>query len=119
MIAHVTVRTAKLTETVKFYQWLLGLPVSMSIKTPAGEILFLGENETKFELIEDSCAEKISVKGLTIGFAVDNLDEKMALLDERHIPHSDIISPDPTVQYVFFTDLNGCAIQLIEWSELK
>ena len=119
MIAHITVRTAKLTETVEFYQWLLGLPVFMSINTPAGKILFLGENETKFELMEDKSAEKVSVKGLTIGFAVNNLDEKIALLDNKHVPHSNIISPDPAVRYVFFTDPNGCVIQLIEWKPSK
>ena len=114
MIAHVTVHTAKLKETLEFYQWLLNLPVSMKIKTPGGEIVFLGENETKFELIEDSKAEKINAKCLTIGFAVDNLEEKLALLDERQIQHSDIISPAPNVRFAFFNDLNGCAIQLFE-----
>jgi catechol 2,3-dioxygenase-like lactoylglutathione lyase family enzyme len=50
MIVHVTVRTSKLKETLEFYQWLLGLPISWKLYTPTGEIIFLGENETKFEL---------------------------------------------------------------------
>lgn len=114
MIAHVTVRTAKLKETVNFYQWLLALPISSEINTPAGEIVFLGENETKFELIEDSKAEKINAAGITIGFTVDNLDEKIAMLDGNQIKHSPIISPGPNVRFVFFSDLNGCRIQLFE-----
>ena len=81
MICHVTVRTARLYETVDFYQWLLGLPVSRKLKIPSGEIIFLGKDETKFELIEDNKAEKINAKGLTVGFQVDNLDEKISLLD--------------------------------------
>ena len=114
MICHVTVRTAQLRESVRFYQWLLGLPVSHELKTPAGEIVFLGENETKLELIGDEKAAKINVEGLTIGFVVDDLDEKLAMLDSRQLPHSPVISPAPNVRFAFFNDLNGCGIQLVE-----
>ena len=114
MIAHVTVFTAKLYETVEFYQWLLGLPISRKIKIPTGEIIFLGENETKFELIEDSRAAKINADGIIVGFAVSNLDEKLAMLEGKLIPHSGIVSPSPQVRFAFFNDLNGCKIQLIE-----
>ena len=114
MIAHVTVRTAKINESVDFYQWLLGLPISRKINTPTGEIVFLGENETKFELIEDNDAEKINTTGLTIGFTVDNLDEKIAMLDGKQIKHGPIISPGPNVRFMYFSDLNGCQIQLFE-----
>jgi len=114
MIVHVTVRTAKLKETLDFYQWFLGLPISRKLNTPTGEIIFLGESETKFELIEDTSAEKINAKGLTIGFAVDDLDEKIAMLDGKEIPHSKILSPIPNVRFAFFNDLNGCEIQLYE-----
>jgi len=114
MICHVTVHTAKLNETVDFYQWLLGLPVSRKLKTPTGDIIFLGENETKFELIEDYKADKINAKGLTIGFMTDSLDEKISMLDSRKIPHSEILSPVPTIRFVFFSDLNGFEIQLCE-----
>ena len=114
MIAHVTVRTAKLKETLDFYHWLLGLTVAYKFDIPTGEILFLGENETKFELIEDPQAEKINAKGLTIGFLVDDLDKKIAMLDEKLIGHSPIISPEPNIRFAFFKDLNGCEIQLFE-----
>ena len=114
MICHVTVRTAELNKTVEFYQWLLGLPISRQLKTPAGEIIFLGGNETKFELIEDSKAEKINAKGITVGFVADNLDEKIDMLDSRQIPYSEVLSPSPNIRFVFFNDLNGCEIQLFE-----
>ena len=114
MIAHVTVRTTKLNDTVDFYQWLLGLPISRKISQPTGEIVFLGENETKFELIEDSKAEIINATGFTIGLTVDNLDEKIAMLDGKQTKHSPIISPGPNVRFVYFSDLNGCQIQLFE-----
>jgi len=99
---------------VEFYQWLLGLPVSNKIDLADGTIIFLGEDETKFEIIQDRNAGSVDAKGLTIGFAVDDLEQKLALLDSRQIPHSDIISPVPEVRFAFFTDLNGCSIQLFE-----
>ena len=114
MICHITLRTSKLNETVEFYGWLLGLSVSRELKTPDGVIVFLGENETKLELIEDNKAEKIDAKDLTIGFTVDNLDEKLAMLDDKQIPHTRVISPSPNTRFAFFTDLNGCGIQLLE-----
>ena len=114
MICHITLRTSKLNETVKFYDWLLWLTVSRTLNTPDGIIVFLGENETKFELIEDNKAEKIDAKDLTIGFIVDDLDQKLAMLDSRQISHSQVISPSPNTRFAFFTDLNGCGIQLLE-----
>jgi catechol 2,3-dioxygenase-like lactoylglutathione lyase family enzyme len=114
MISHVTVRTARLRETVEFYQWLLALPIAKELQTPMGEIVFLGTHEAQLELIGDDKAEKISAKGLSFGVVVDNLEEKIALLDSKGITHGPIISPMPQVRFVFFTDLNGCEIQLCE-----
>jgi lactoylglutathione lyase len=114
MICHITARVAHLYETVEFYQWLLGLPISMKLNTPDGEIIFLGDNETKLELIEDKNAETINAKGLTIGFTVDSLDDKIKMLDSKQIPHSTIISPSPNISFIFFNDHNGCEIQLCE-----
>ena len=114
MICHVTVRTPKLAETVEFYQWLLALPVARRLRTPEGEIVFLGENETTFELIEDLKAEPVNARALTVGFAVEDLGEKLALLDGKKIPHSPMLSPSPDARFAFFTDLNGCGIQLFE-----
>jgi len=115
MICHVTVHTARLSESLEFYQWLLGLHVSHKIDRPGGSIVFLGEGETKFELIEDKSAVSVNATGLSIGFTVGNLGEKLRMLDSRQIPHTEVISPSPEVRFAFFTDLNGCAIQLVEW----
>jgi len=114
MICHITVHTAKLYETLEFYQWLLDLPVSHKIDRPDGLIVFMEEGETKFELIEDKSAVSVNASGLSIGFEVGNLGEKLRMLDSRQIMHSEVISPSPGVRFAFFTDLNGCAIQLVE-----
>ncbi|MFT3952340.1 MAG: VOC family protein [Oscillospiraceae bacterium] len=114
MLLHITVRSAKTAETVAFYQWLLGLPVVETVKSPTGEIVFLGGGETKFEIIPDEKAQAVAAENLTIGFAVDSLDEKIALLKSREIPCTPVLSPAPGVKFVVFTDLNGCRIQLCE-----
>ncbi len=114
MISHVTVKTAKLQETVEFYQWLLGLPIAMELQTPMGEIIFLGDNKAPFEIIGDEKAEKINAQGLSLGVPVDDLEEKIAMLESKGIAHSPIMSPVPQTRFAFFTDLNGCEIQLCE-----
>jgi len=114
MICHVTVRTPRLNETVEFYQWLLELPISRKLNTPTGEIVFLGEEETKFEIIQDDRAEKVEAKALTVGFAVKILEDKLAMLDSKNITHSQVLSPQPKTRFAYFTDLNGCVIQLFE-----
>ena len=114
MIPHVTVRTAKQAETVDFYQWLLNLPIARELDSPTGKIVFLGAEQTKLELIADSAAAPVDAKGLTIGFAVADLDAKLAMLDGRQIPHSPVISPSPGTRFAYFTDPNGCGIQLFE-----
>lgn len=115
MIAHITIRTAYQAETVEFYQWLLGLPIARTLETPGAQIVFLGGGETALELIADESAGLVNAQGLSIGFAIDDLDEKLALLDTRNIAHSDIITPGRDgVRFAYFTDLNGCAIQLFQ-----
>ena len=114
MICHITVHTAQLDESVAFYQWLLEMPISRKLDRPGGAIVFLGSGETKLEFIADETAKSVDAKGLTVGFTVDDLDKKLAMLDDRKIPHSDIASPGPGIRFAFFTDLNGCAIQLVQ-----
>ncbi|NLI72725.1 MAG: hypothetical protein GX361_08365 [Bacteroidales bacterium] len=114
MILHITIHTNKAKESVDFYQWLLNLPIAQKLETPNGDIVFLGCNETKLEIISDTNAETIHAPSLSIGFAVDNLEEKIKMLENQNIACSAIISPSPDVKFAFFTDLNGCKIQLCE-----
>lgn len=102
-----------LEETVEFYQWLLDYPLSCVIKNEYIHIVFLGENETKLEIIADKNAKKIEAKGLTIGFAVPDLEKKIELLKSKNIPTSDITYVEGG-KFVFFVDLNGCNIQLFQ-----
>jgi lactoylglutathione lyase len=115
MISHVTVQTEDMKGSVDFYAWLLNLPVSRRFEIPNGEIVFLGTEETKLELIAAKGYKRTgTAEGITIGFAVSSLDEKMAMLDGKNITHSPVISPNPHTKFCYFTDLNGIKIQLME-----
>ncbi len=114
MICHVTVRTARLEESVAFYEWLLDLPVASRRKYPDTEIVFLGGGETLYEFISDADARPVCAGGLSVGFTVKDLQEKLAMLDGKGIEHTPVISPAPQVKFAFFTDLNGMRIQLVE-----
>jgi lactoylglutathione lyase len=116
MIAHVTVTTENMQETIDFYQWLLELPIASKISMGnGGEIVFFGKpEETKFEVIYQPDTKVKAADGVTIGFAVDSIKDKIDLLDSRNVPHSPVISPTPHASFCFFTDLNGVRIQLFE-----
>jgi len=116
MICHVTVMTENMQDTIDFYQWLLDLPIARRFPIGnGGEIVFFGEpDETKFEVIYQPEAKAKTTAGVTIGFAVDSLQDKLDLLDSRNIPHSPVIAPNPHASFSVFTDLNGVTIQLFE-----
>lgn len=115
MICHVTVQTEDLQGTIDFYNWLLDLPVVQRFEVPNGEIAFLGEEETKFEIIYTKDYKKQgNAEGITVGFAVKSLEEKIELLKSKDIEVTPIIAPNPHARFVFFVDLNGIKIQLFE-----
>jgi lactoylglutathione lyase len=116
MICHVTVTTENMQDTIDFYQWLLELPIDRRFPIgDGGEIVFFGkQEETKFEVIYQPDVKAKATEGVTIGFAVTSLKEKMDMLDGRNIPRSPVITPNPHASFCFFTDLNGVNIQLFE-----
>lgn len=115
MICHVTVQTEDLNSSIEFYDWLLGMTVAHRFEIPNGEIAFLGKEETKFEIIYNKDYKKQGdSKGVTIGFKVDCLEEKIEMLKGKGIEVSPVISPNPHTRFIFFVDLNGIKIQLVE-----
>ncbi len=115
MICHVTVQTENLQGTIDFYNELLNLPVVQRFEIPNGEIAFLGEEETKFEIVYSKDYKSVGrAEGITVGFEVNSLEEKMEMLKSKGIAVSPVISPNPHARFCFFTDLNGIKIQLFE-----
>lgn len=112
-----TITVKNMEESLKFYQDIVGLPMSARFGAgPGVEIAFLGKDGTKLELI---CHEKTGDVNLgtdiSLGFDVKSVDEKMAFLEEKGIKiHSGPFAPNPHTKYFFILDPNGLKIQFVE-----
>lgn len=116
-LAHVTINVRDMEESLKFYEEIVGLPISIRFPTgPNSEIVFLGQGESKIELIKSEEDINPTIGGdISIGFPVDNLDETMNFLKEKGIDiDSGPIQPNPNTRFVFVKDPNGLRVQFIE-----
>ena len=112
-----TLSVKNLEESIKFYEEIVGLNVVN--RFPAGpdtEIVFLGDGETKIELIWNKNKTGINVgQDISWGFTVDSVDEKIDFLKEKGI---DILEgpfqPTPQSKFFFVLDPNGLRIQFYE-----
>jgi lactoylglutathione lyase len=112
-----TIYVKNMEESVKFYQEVLGLPVKQRFTPgPDMEIAFLGEGETKVELIFDSSVKSIDLgSDISWGFRVDSLDQSMKFLKDRGIEiAAGPFEPNPNTRFIFILDPNGMKIQLVE-----
>jgi len=83
---------------------------------PGVEISFLGDDETKVELIFNERIESINIgSDISLGFAVKSLDEKIAFLEAKGVKlHSGPFAPNPHHKFFFILDPNGLKIQFVE-----
>lgn len=112
-----SVSVKNLEESLKFYQEIVGLSVDRRFKSgPGREIAFLGDGETKLELICDEAVKEVTVgQDISLGFQVKSLEEKMEYVKARDIAiHSGPFQPNPHVKFFFVTDPNGLRIQFVE-----
>lgn len=112
-----TLYVKNLEESIKFYEEIIGLNVVERFSAgPATEIAFLGEGETKVELICDRNKDKIEVgSDISWGFEVDSVYKMIELLKEKNIPlASDVIEPSSKSRFFFIKDPNGMKIQFYE-----
>ena len=115
--AHITIKVINMNDSLKFYEEIVGLPVVNRFQAgPNMEIVFLGQSETLVELIRDSTNNDISIgSDISIGFAVDSLDETMEFVKEKGIDiHSGPFQPNPNTRFFFILDPNGLRVQFIE-----
>jgi lactoylglutathione lyase len=103
-------------ESLKFYQEIVGLP--LVTRHPAGperELAFLGEEETKVELI---CAPNDIIgnfDGIAIGFEVESVEKMIDLLAEKGIKvASGPFQAGPNTKFFFVKDPDGMNVQFIE-----
>ncbi|MPN46473.1 hypothetical protein SDC9_194059 [bioreactor metagenome] len=113
-----TITVKNMEESLRFYQEIVGLPLSRRAGGPGMEIIFLGEGETKVELIYNEKTTDVNVgPDISLGFKVDSLDEKIAFLEGRGVKiHSGPFVPNPQTKFFFILDPNGLKIQFVEIS---
>jgi len=112
-----TLYVKDMEESVKFYEEVIGLGVQQRFSAgPNMEIAFLGEGETKIELIWDQSKKEVNTgTDISWGFRVDSLKETMEFLMEKGVPIiAGPIEPNPTIKFIYILDPNGMKIQLFE-----
>lgn len=112
-----TILVKDMEETLKFYQEVVGLKLDRRFSpAPGMEICFLGEDDTKLEVI---CSEKFKNidpgNAVTLGFKVDSLDEMIKFVNEKKIViKTGPVQPNPHLKYFIVQDPNGIKVQFAE-----
>lgn len=112
-----TILVKNMEETLKFYQDIVGLKLDRRFKAGEGvEICFLGEDDTKLEII---CNEKIknidAGNAVTLGFKVDSLDDMIRFIKEKNIDiKTGPVQPNPHIRYFIVQDPNNIKVQFAE-----
>lgn len=112
-----TIRVYNMEESLKFYQEIVGLKVDRKFNAgPEVEIVFLGDGETKVELICNGTGKEINVgQDISLGFEVDSVDKMIAFVKEKGIDiNSGPFQPNPHTKFFFVMDPNGLKIQFVE-----
>lgn len=112
-----TIHVINLKESMSFYEKVLGLkPEREFSPSPHMHIAFLGNGETKIELIEASDAPSPNYgQDLSLGFSVYSVEEMIHFLEKEGIPIlAGPLSPNPGIRFLYILDPNGLKIQLVE-----
>lgn len=115
-MAHVTIMTKCLDDSVQFYQDIVGLKIQRDMReNPAHKIVFLGneKGETCVELVEN-LQGAYSGEGISMGFEVDDAAGYHRALEEKGLQPGEMIFPNPHAKFFFVTDPNGVRIQFVE-----
>ncbi len=100
--------------SIRFYEEIVGLPVVRRFGEPGAELAFLGEGETKLELIQGK-NEPGKGGSFSIGFQVENLSEMMAFVQAHGLSiHSGPFAPSPRTRFFFVADPDGVLVQFVE-----
>ncbi|SET40839.1 lactoylglutathione lyase [Natronincola peptidivorans] len=112
-----TLRVKSMDESLKFYEEIVGLTLDKRFKAgPSMEIAFLGDGDTKIELICDENSNDVNVgTDISWGFEVKSVDEMMNFVKGKGIAvESGPFQPNPHIKFFYIVDPNGLRIQLVE-----
>ncbi|TGG88864.1 VOC family protein [Geotoga petraea] len=112
-----TIQVKDMKDSLNFYQNIIGLSIQRRFNADENtEIVFLGDGETKIELVY--MKKKIDISfgnDISLGFKVDSIDGMMKKLKENGIKiETEVIQPNPNVKFFYTRDPNGLKIQLVE-----
>jgi lactoylglutathione lyase len=109
-----TIYVKDIEASIRFYKEIAGMPVTRRFSEPGAELAFLGDDDTKIELIQGKF-EPHNGGGVSIGVRVDDLEEKMAFIEQRGIKlHSGPFAPSPRTRFFFVSDPDGMLVQFVE-----
>lgn len=112
-----TILVNNMDESIKFYEEITDLKLVNRFQAgPKMEISFLGEGETKIELICNENIKKLDAGNrVTLGFKVESLDKMIDFVKERGINIvTGPLQPNPSIKYFIIQDPNGVKIQFAE-----
>ena len=112
-----TITVNDFEKSLKFYQEIIGLPLNRRFKPgPDIEIAFLGDSETKIELVSHKTDNRVNIgKDISIGFEVESVNKTIAYLKEKGIEiESGPFQPNPNMKFFYLLDPNGLKVQLVE-----
>ncbi|WP_326909759.1 VOC family protein [Sedimentibacter sp. MB31-C6] len=112
-----TILVNNMDDSLKFYEEIVGLKLVDRFQAgPQMEISFLGEGETKIELIYNENFKDInSGNRVTLGFKVESLDEMLNFIKKKDINIiTGPVQPNSKIKYFIIQDPNGVKIQFAE-----
>jgi lactoylglutathione lyase len=112
-----TIMVRNLEESLKFYQEIVSLEVNKRFSAgPGVEIAFLGNGETKVELIYNEKINMVDLgKDISLGFEVKSVDEMMEFIKGKGVEiHSGPFQPNPHTKFFYVLDPNKLKIQFVE-----
>lgn len=114
-----TLYVRNIEDSIRFYEDIVELAVERRFSEPGAELAFLGDGDTKLELIQGK-HEPFNGGGVSIGFLVADLERKMAFVKERGVCiHSGPFAPSPRTSFFFVSDPDGVLVQFVEQKQVK
>ncbi|MCC8151969.1 MAG: VOC family protein [Lachnospiraceae bacterium] len=115
-MAHVTIMTEHLDESVAFYEEIVGLKIERDMRAdPAHQIVFLANaaGEPCVELVRNDDAPYTG-GGLLIGFEVEDAAAYREKLMGMGMEVGEMVSPNPHARFFCVKDPNGVEIQFVQ-----
>ena len=112
-----TITVMNMEQSLKFYQEIVGLPLNRRFQAGLGtEIAFLGDGETKIELICTESHHKGNIgENISLGFEVDSVDDMIGFIMAKGLEvHDGPFQPNPHTKFFYVLDPNDLKIQFVE-----